>query len=87
MSRFVYKTHLLVYIAMSIQVFGPLFPPDTDECLSPDHGCEQTCDNTDGSYVCNCTNGYVLNADGRTCNGKTNRPLINSLIFVFFNRY
>ena len=45
------------------------FPPDIDECLSPDHGCEEICTNTDGSYVCNCTNGYVFDADGRTCNG------------------
>ena len=30
----------------------------------------QTCQNTVGSYTCNCTAGYVLNGDGRTCDGE-----------------
>ena len=42
---------------------------DIDECLSPDNGCEQICNNTVGSYVCSCMNGFTLNADGRTCDG------------------
>ena len=40
---------------------------DTNECLSSDHGCEDFCHNSEGSYSCSCRDGYVLNEDGRTC--------------------
>ncbi|XP_031574160.1 mucin-like protein isoform X5 [Actinia tenebrosa] len=40
---------------------------DFDECDSVTHGCSQICTNTPGSFACNCNQGYVLNADGRTC--------------------
>ena len=32
--------------------------------------CSQLCTNTIGSYVCSCLSGYVLTADGSSCNGK-----------------
>ena len=32
---------------------------DVDECSSTQNGCQQLCINTDGSYHCNCTEGYV----------------------------
>ena len=33
--------------------------------------CEHDiCENTNGSFKCNCTLGYVLNMDGLTCDGK-----------------
>ena len=41
---------------------------DTDECASDIDNCQQTCVNTDGSYECACTVGYVLDDDARTCN-------------------
>ena len=31
--------------------------------------CAQNCNNTIGSYTCNCNIGYRLNADGRRCDG------------------
>ena len=33
-------------------------------------GCDQICTNDVGSFNCSCMNGYVLNADGRTCDGE-----------------
>ena len=42
---------------------------DIDECLG-DHDCNQTCNNMDGSYTCNCSEGYFLEADGKNCAGK-----------------
>ena len=27
------------------------------------------CTNTNGSYVCSCNDGYILNDDGLTCDG------------------
>ncbi|CAH1271521.1 FCGBP [Branchiostoma lanceolatum] len=40
---------------------------DVDECGMNNGGCEQTCTNTMGSYVCSCDDGYTLNADGHSC--------------------
>ena len=31
---------------------------DIDECMDEDHGCNQTCVNTPGSYYCNCDSGF-----------------------------
>ena len=31
------------------------------------HSCQQLCINSDGSYGCDCEEGYALNSDGRTC--------------------
>ena len=38
-----------------------------NECSTTGHGCSQTCNNTDGSYMCGCRDSYALNDDGRTC--------------------
>ena len=32
--------------------------------------CTQTCQNTAGSYQCDCHFGYDLDVDGFTCNGE-----------------
>ena len=46
---------------------------DMNECvdLSPCDSANGMCENLGGSYVCSCTSdGYVLDADGSTYNGK-----------------
>ena len=43
---------------------------DLNECLERFTGCEQLCNNTDGSYQCGCREGYTLNTDGMTCDGR-----------------
>ena len=44
---------------------------DVDECdetkFGKQHGCQDKCVNTFGSYKCACGRGYVVAADGRTC--------------------
>ena len=40
---------------------------DINECINSVHGCEDICINTDGSYMCDCRDGYALNDDRRTC--------------------
>ena len=42
---------------------------DVNEC-NGDHECDHNCINTVGSFVCSCDDGYLLQDDGRTCEGK-----------------
>ena len=44
-------------------------PPDIDECLTDNGGCNQTCVNSAGSYKCTCGVGYYLGNDGKNCYG------------------
>jgi len=43
---------------------------DVDECSDMTYTCSQTCDNTIGGYLCNCTEGFELDSDGIDCNSK-----------------
>ena len=40
-----------------------------DECAVDNGGCEYRCDNTIGSYVCRCPDGYQLSDDLKHCQG------------------
>ncbi|CAD5124522.1 DgyrCDS12800 [Dimorphilus gyrociliatus] len=40
---------------------------DKDECLVTNHGCQDKCINTIGSYKCECNPGYRLKNDKKTC--------------------
>ena len=40
---------------------------DIDECSSLSGGCEHTCVNTQGSYYCECREGFALSSNGRSC--------------------
>lgn len=37
------------------------------------HDCEHICVNSNASYYCKCRNGYILNADKKTCSLKRKR--------------
>ena len=43
---------------------------DVNECDTLNGGCETTCTNNNGSFVCSCDTGYILAANGLDCNGK-----------------
>jgi len=45
--------------------------PDINECLSGGAGsnCSGGCENTLGSYRCNCPTGATLDSDGISCRG------------------
>ena len=44
---------------------------DIDECDSgQSNNCEQLCTNLPGSFFCDCREGFKLNADARSCDGK-----------------
>ena len=40
---------------------------DIDECVEQNGVCSQHCENTDGSYICKCSDGYKKLEDGHTC--------------------
>ena len=47
------------------------FPPDIDECLVNNGGCEQVCTNAIGSYSCSCRDGFkVDDKNPEKCLGK-----------------
>ena len=42
---------------------------DVDECHTDNGGCNQTCTNTHGSYICSCIGLYTLDDDQHGCIG------------------
>ncbi len=45
-----------------------MFSADINECATNNGGCNDTCENTPGSYQCKCmTGGYALAEDGHSC--------------------
>uniref|UniRef100_A0A670HVY6 Matrilin 3 n=1 Tax=Podarcis muralis TaxID=64176 RepID=A0A670HVY6_PODMU len=42
-------------------------PKPVDVCALGTHNCEQLCVSSDGSWRCECYEGYTLNPDKRTC--------------------
>ena len=47
-----------------------LFTVDVDECEEEIDGCDQICNNTEGSFFCSCMMGYSLADDQFNCSGK-----------------
>lgn len=57
--------------ALSIAFFS-----DVDECVTGVHKCEQgstTCNNTQGSYICQCKNGYQPAQSLYKCQGNMDK--------------
>ena len=52
-------------------IFNPLCPAstDVDECESARGGCGQLCNNTIGSFFCDCMSGYSLDENQFNCSG------------------
>ena len=42
---------------------------DVNECSTGNGGCDHSCTNTNGSYICSCDDGYALSSNGHTCIG------------------
>ena len=43
---------------------------DIDECSRRSHNCEQSCTNTEGRFNCSCRDGFLLQNDMRSCQGR-----------------
>ena len=55
------STHLGLWLSFLVD-----FLADIDECTRPDT-CSQECSNRRGTFLCVCTDGYLLEPDGKTC--------------------
>lgn len=45
--------------------------PALDQCMLGTHQCQHVCvSDGDGRHHCECSQGYTLNADGKTCSGE-----------------
>lgn len=72
-STFYQNIFLKVFVILfkvlhySIFLFWFRFNLDIDECNEKTDGCQHSCQNTIGSYLCQCNSGTNLNADRRTC--------------------
>lgn len=47
--------------------FSAVYYADEDECQNNNGGCQHTCVNTVGSYICSCREGFVLQKDKHSC--------------------
>ena len=51
----------------SLILIPMLLSADDNECSFNNGGCQQICTNLDGSFVCDCPDGFVLQANALTC--------------------
>ena len=65
------KSNRLLIRIYAFYVRISLPPTDIDECTDETDNCEQTCMNTNGSFVCGCNPGYMLDGNGRNCLGRS----------------
>ena len=64
-----------VYLFSHYEVYKGIFIIflylDVDECCNLAlNSCQHICKNTIGSYYCECSHGYMLQSDNRTCESK-----------------
>ena len=60
---------------------------DINECSSNNGGCSDICTNMIGSFSCSCHEGFVLDNDGLTCQGKVILlKIFKCIIFTIYSQ-
>ena len=49
--------------------------------------CNHFCNNTEGSFICSCQDGYALDVDNRTCIGEFNAFILEFVHIITLYRY
>ena len=68
-----YPCICILHIHMG-EPFFRIHHTDCDECIEGTSGCDHMCNNTIGSYICSCRDGFILNPDQHTCDGMSILP-------------
>ncbi|KAI8498003.1 hypothetical protein Bbelb_239470, partial [Branchiostoma belcheri] len=58
---------LCVKTGYQLERNGGTLCEDIDECSTSNGGCGQVCENSPGTFSCDCNHGYTLGADGKAC--------------------
>lgn len=55
-----------------VSLSSPMLPPDNNECTSDINLCgsKGVCQNTPGSFTCECKRGFSLDQSGASCEGR-----------------
>ena len=56
---------------------------DVNECAIANGGCEHECINTEGSFYCDCRDGYMLESNNRTCEGNENPQTLKPEMILY----
>ena len=56
---------------------------DVNECEMSNGGCQHRCKNINGSYFCQCNDGFFLDGNGRTCIGNLKERVCYIAQFFF----
>ena len=49
--------------------------------------CNHFCNNTEGSFICSCQDGYALDVDSRTCIGESSAFILEFVDIISLYRY
>ena len=72
--------NIFIIIVFAVFVFtNYIIPLDVNECEISKGGCQHICKNTYGSYICQCKNGFSLNANEKSCSGKLEIEIRNEI--------
>ena len=74
-------TYYLIYL---IYLFVFTFFSDFNECSLNNAGCEHVCNNTGGSFNCDCRAGFKLKPDKRGCAGHKMTDEINLICHYIY---
>ena len=64
------SNHSLILFMITVDIRTLHTMTEINECTEGTHLCSQLCINTNGSYICDCGSGFIIDVDRRTCDGK-----------------
>ena len=69
-------------IKRSLHIHWSTSSTDIDECSNGTHSCVQMCNNTHGAYHCLCRDGYELESDGFSCEGRSTLIMLHKIKWI-----